>query len=203
MPRRTKEEAAQTRAVLLSTAMRLYAERGVNAVSLKEIAAACGVTHGALYWHFRNRDDLLQQLYLVANHPFELQYIEQRQSAKQDPLQALQDYLLGVVRVFVQHPEACQAYRLFFASAVPVELATLQPQIEEDLQQIVEHIHYFLKQAKKKKQLRKKLPLNSTSEVLAGVLHSLVQSVVRMPPQQASIEAAQLLSGILLDGLRA
>lgn len=203
MPRRTKEEAAQTRAVLLFTAMRLYAERGVNAVSLKEIAAACGVTHGALYWHFRNRDDLLQQLYLVANHPFELQYIEQRQSAKQDPLQALQDYLLGVVRVFVQHPEACQAYRLFFASAVPVELATLQPQIEEDLQQIVEQIHYFLKQAKKKKQLRKKLPLNQTSEVLAGVLHSLVQAVVRLPSQQTSIEPAQLLTGILLDGLRA
>lgn len=202
MPRRTKEEAAQTRQALLTKAMDLYAEYGIRAVSLKHIAAACDVTHGALYWHFRNRDDLLQQLYLMADQPYEAQYIEQCQSAKQDPLQALHDYLQGVVRAYVNHSGYCKTYRLFLTQPLVPELADLSAQIEMDQQAVAEQIYFFLKQAKKKKQLRKKLALKPASVVLADVLDGLVQTVAFAPLQDRNVQAAQLLIGILMDGLR-
>lgn len=201
MPRRTKEEAEQTRRTLISTAMALYAERGVNRVSLKEISAACGVTHGALYWHFRNRDDLLQQLYLISGHPFELQYIEQRQSAKQDPLQAMHDYLLGVVRAYVEQASYRRAYRIFFTSPELPELLNLRSQIEADQALVCEHIHYFLKQAKKKKMLRKKLPLTTASQAISGVLNSLIASAMLQDGEEV-MNQARLLTQILTEGVQ-
>ena len=37
-------------------------ERGYNAVSMREIAAAAGLTHGALYGHFRSKGQLLVEV---------------------------------------------------------------------------------------------------------------------------------------------
>ncbi len=203
MPRRTKEEAALTREALLQTAMRLYAEQGIHTVSLKQIAAACDVTHGALYWHFRNRDDLLQQLYLAAEQPYESQYIEQRQSVKQDPLKALEDYLTGVVNAYAHYEAYCDTYKLFLTRSAVPELIALQEQIEEGRQQVVDQIHYFLKQAKKKKQLSKKLPIKSAAKVLADVLDSQVHGIAFSASESRTASDAMLLIGLLMAGLRA
>ena len=56
--RKTKEEAYQIRCNLLDAALTVFYERGVAQASLDEIAKAAGVTRGALYWHFKNKEDL-------------------------------------------------------------------------------------------------------------------------------------------------
>jgi len=62
MARRTKEEAAQTRVLIMQTAERLFYEHGVGRTSLNEIAVAAGVTRGAIYWHFKDKVDLLLEI---------------------------------------------------------------------------------------------------------------------------------------------
>lgn len=52
------ERSEATRAELLATARRLFAERGYNSVGTEEIARAAGVTRGALYHQFRSKNDL-------------------------------------------------------------------------------------------------------------------------------------------------
>ena len=61
--RKTKEEAQQTRSNLLNAALNVFYERGVSKASLDEIAKAAGVTRGALYWHFKNKEDLFEALF--------------------------------------------------------------------------------------------------------------------------------------------
>ncbi|MFC3531919.1 TetR family transcriptional regulator [Vogesella facilis] len=58
MARKTREEAEQTRQLLLDTAERVFHEQGVAATSLADIATAAGLTRGAIYWHFSNKLDL-------------------------------------------------------------------------------------------------------------------------------------------------
>ena len=60
--RRTKEQAAETGRQILNAAERLFLERTYDAVSLEDIAAAAGVTRGAVHWHFRNKQGLLLAL---------------------------------------------------------------------------------------------------------------------------------------------
>ena len=55
--RKTKQEALQTRNNLLEAALIVFYDRGVAQASLDEIAKTAGVTRGALYWHFKNKED--------------------------------------------------------------------------------------------------------------------------------------------------
>ncbi|MCS0606538.1 TetR/AcrR family transcriptional regulator, partial [Streptomyces sp. LP11] len=56
-PRELKQErAVRTRAQVLHTAARLFAERGYEATSVVDIAEHVGMTKGAVYFHFKNKE---------------------------------------------------------------------------------------------------------------------------------------------------
>jgi AcrR family transcriptional regulator len=57
LPRRTSSGAA-TRERIVSAAERLFAERGFSGVSMPAIAAAAGITAGAIYKHFQGKEEL-------------------------------------------------------------------------------------------------------------------------------------------------
>lgn len=52
----------QTRTALLAAARRLWAERGIHGASLDDVAAAAGLTKGAVYSNFAGKTDLLLAL---------------------------------------------------------------------------------------------------------------------------------------------
>ena len=60
--RRTKEEAAVTRATLLKAALTVFSSKGYDATTLDDIASAAKVTRGAIYWHFKGKADLYNTL---------------------------------------------------------------------------------------------------------------------------------------------
>lgn len=62
--RKTKAEAQKTREQLLQSALDTFYEYGVAKASLQTIARRAGVTRGALYWHFKNKEDLFDALFL-------------------------------------------------------------------------------------------------------------------------------------------
>ena len=46
--------------LLIDAALEVIENEGVNALRLDAIAASVGVTKGSLYWHFKDRDDLIR-----------------------------------------------------------------------------------------------------------------------------------------------
>lgn len=62
MSRKTKIDAQKTRTALLDAAEHVFLARGVSCSSLEQVAKTAGVTRGAVYWHFRNKYDLLEAL---------------------------------------------------------------------------------------------------------------------------------------------
>lgn len=57
------ERKEVTRASLVDAARQLFAERGFAATSTEEILAAAGLSRGALYHHFRNKEHLFEAVY--------------------------------------------------------------------------------------------------------------------------------------------
>lgn len=60
--KRTKEEAAVTRATLLKAALSVFSAKGYAAATLDDVAKAANVTRGAIYWHFKSKADLYNTL---------------------------------------------------------------------------------------------------------------------------------------------
>jgi AcrR family transcriptional regulator len=61
--RRTRKSARDARQDILDAAQQAFLEGGPKAVRLKPIAAACGVTHSGVLYHFGSREGLLEALF--------------------------------------------------------------------------------------------------------------------------------------------
>ncbi|MGV1758733.1 TetR family transcriptional regulator [Rhizobium sp. P44RR-XXIV] len=69
--RRTKEDAAKTREEVLTAAADVFYENGVSGSSLEKIAQRAGVTRGAIYWHFKDKAEVLTALHKEIRLPQE------------------------------------------------------------------------------------------------------------------------------------
>ncbi|MBS1494853.1 MAG: TetR family transcriptional regulator [Bacteroidetes bacterium] len=60
--KRTKEEAEQTKRKLIDIALSEFVKHGFENITLENIAEKANVTRGAIYWHFNNKEDLMDSL---------------------------------------------------------------------------------------------------------------------------------------------
>lgn len=58
MPRASKEQAATHRKTITAESARLFRERGFRGVSVADLMAAAGLTHGGFYVHFESKESL-------------------------------------------------------------------------------------------------------------------------------------------------
>ncbi|MDY1038010.1 acrEF/envCD operon transcriptional regulator [Lelliottia sp. CFBP8978] len=63
MARKTKEDAQKTRQLLIDAAIAEFSTRGVASTTLTDIAAAAGVTRGAIYWHFTSKSEIFNAIW--------------------------------------------------------------------------------------------------------------------------------------------
>ena len=61
---RKSEQSDRTRAALVRVARQLFAERGYAGTSTEEVVQQAGVTRGALYHHFRDKNDLFEAVFI-------------------------------------------------------------------------------------------------------------------------------------------
>ena len=62
MARKTKEEALKTRETILIAALDMFCEKGYSRTTFDEIAKKINLTKGAVYWHFKNKPDIIKAL---------------------------------------------------------------------------------------------------------------------------------------------
>lgn len=58
MPRVSRKQANQHRVDIVDAAARLFRERGIDGVSVPELMADAGLTHGGFYGHFASKEEL-------------------------------------------------------------------------------------------------------------------------------------------------
>ncbi len=95
-------------------AMRLIAERGVEELSLREVARRLGVSHQAPYKHFPSREHLLAEVVARSFEHF-AEFLEARERHG-DPHADLGELGLAYVAYASEHP---LEYRLMFGTTIP------------------------------------------------------------------------------------
>ncbi|WP_050697137.1 TetR/AcrR family transcriptional regulator [Anaeromassilibacillus senegalensis] len=107
---------------LIDAGIRMIAEDGVEKLSMRRIAAACGVSHTAPYKHFQNKDDMLAAIlqFVLVQFAQGLQESVDRQPGT--PPERLLELGKGYVQFMAEHPDYLKI--LFFTgfmSPVPRE----------------------------------------------------------------------------------
>lgn len=112
MARRTKAEAEATRLSILDSAEQVFMDYGVGKTSLEQIARHAGVTRGAVYWHFRNKSDLLDAMLERVRDPL-MEMIDNGGSAEQD-LENLRSVCIYSLRKLTEDDHHFRVYSILF-----------------------------------------------------------------------------------------
>ncbi len=113
MVRRTKEHAEVTRSQLLDAAEQVFAEKGVSHTSLADIAAAAGVTRGAIYWHFKNKADLFHAMMERVKMPIEEMADTMRLERSDDAIACLRTVGLSVLQHVATNSQTHRVFDIF------------------------------------------------------------------------------------------
>lgn len=101
--RRCKEDAEQTRIAVLDAAEGLFCTHGIAAATLEKVARAAGVTRGAVYWHFRDKTDLLRALHERSRPPQKALIELAAVNGHDDPLGLLEQAAAEMLAIFEQN----------------------------------------------------------------------------------------------------
>jgi TetR/AcrR family acrAB operon transcriptional repressor len=114
MARKTKEDAEHTYAALLEAAEQMFFDKGVAHTTLNDIAAAAGMTRGAIYWHFKDKADVLQALIAQAMLPMEVMLVELDVCADTNPLAALRQMCVRALTTLAGSPRQQRVFSIMF-----------------------------------------------------------------------------------------
>jgi len=112
MVRRTKEEAQATRNHILDTAEMVFQQHGVSRTTLQQIAAAAGVTRGAIYWHFRDKAELFNSMMERVTLPLEQSVKGIDDPSLDAPLTHVRTSFLAALRMTVNDPQARRVFEI-------------------------------------------------------------------------------------------
>lgn len=132
MVRKTKEEAQLTRQQIIDAAREVFLKRGVNRTTLQDIAKQAGVTRGAVYWHFSNKNELFHamrdQVFLpLIDRMDDTLLVEEML----DPLASIEHFLCGTIQILEENLPIRQTYEIMMVKCEYVD------DFEDVLQQIL------------------------------------------------------------------
>ncbi|MEW7313870.1 multidrug efflux transporter transcriptional repressor AcrR [Buttiauxella gaviniae] len=182
MARKTKQQALETRQHLLDVAIRLFSQHGVSATSLADIAKAAGVTRGAIYWHFKNKSDLFNEIWELTESSIGDLEIEYRAKFPHDPLSVVRELLIYILQATVTDERRRLMTEIIFHKCEFVgELAVLQQARRELYMEGNERIESSLQRCIDAEMLPKNLRLSHAVILLRSYITGLIENWLVAP----------------------
>ncbi len=99
------ERKAQTRALILQCALDVFAERGFDGASVRDIAGFAGVNHGLIRYHFGDKEGLWKAAVTFLFERLHEEMAAPGEEAGLPPLEATKAWIRRYVRYCARHPE--------------------------------------------------------------------------------------------------
>jgi AcrR family transcriptional regulator len=186
---------APAKAALAAAALELFARRGVEAVSVRDIAKVAGYSNPALFRHFTSKEELARRLFETAYRSLI--------AAVETPAArgGLKPWLAAVVDEIARAPAASRF--------VLANIDAFWPQMPGELRSknLPRLVREALERGREEGAIREDLDVGTAVRVIVGTLKELARSAhsgeERLEPQGAARDlAALLLEGIGPKGRR-
>ena len=195
-------EAAATREALLDAALHVFRERGVARTTLAEIAAAAGLTRGAVYWHFRDKTDVFTAMCDRVQLPMEATLARVGEIHHHDPLAALRGVAVNALVQLATDPGVQAVFDVIFHKCeFAAEFATIAARRRTTDSACHLSVERLLQQAVAKRQLPRdtdtRVAALGMNAFMVGVMHQWV----RLPAAYDLERAAPQMIDLFLAGL--
>ncbi|MCT4654410.1 MAG: TetR/AcrR family transcriptional regulator [Cohaesibacter sp.] len=159
MARKTKEEAEKTYRSLLEAASRLFATQGFNDTTLNQIAKEAGVTRGAFYWHFKDKNDVIEALWEEYAKPVFLPMEDSMLAmSKTDPVGSLRLHCGKIFDEVKSNREFAQILQMVISAVeISPQNTDLTLYLQQEHARMTSLFHAVIKQAEDKGLLREGL----------------------------------------------
>lgn len=183
MPRKTKEEAQQTRRQLIDAARQVFHARGVGRASLEQVAQAAGVTRGAVYHHFADKAALFFAVREQAFEPLIARTDALLLGSEGDPLAAIAQSLLDFFRAFDECPDVRTMFEILMLRCEYVdEFAAVQPEVNRPSLDYLRKLEVAYGRAAERALLREGLGAQAAALDTWAFANGLLNQLVRAQP---------------------
>ena len=149
-------QAGDTGDRILQQAMRLFLEKGYHGTSIDEITQAAELTKGALYWHFKSKQDLLKRIIKEHETRFLDELIQAVGEIQGGTLEKFEKYIRFNSAFAYYNRELCVSF-----TTLAAELVGAHHEIEPEIKRIYKKYQTFLSklilQGKKEKVFKREL----------------------------------------------
>lgn len=174
MARKTKTAALATRNQILDAAERVFGDRGVARTSLHEIAESAGLTRGAVYWHFKDKYDLLSALWQRCLLPLEAAFAVIDAEHDDDALTRIRAKVRGVAARIVHDPRTRNMMGIVLLRCEMVdEIAAAQQMIVGEREDCLQQMACEFRSAVAAGQLRADVDPDAAAIDLHGIIDGL------------------------------
>jgi TetR/AcrR family acrAB operon transcriptional repressor len=203
MARKTKEQALETREGILDAAEQLFQRKGVSRTSLADIAAAAGVTRGAIYWHFENKGALFNAMVERVVAPLEARSLELEQTEMGEPLEFLRTLLLDAIMRIAGDAHFQRVFEIVWHKCEYVdEMAAARDKHMEAGCRHVETMERAMVKAQERGQLPPKLLPKQAAIGLMALLDGLIVNWTMNPQMFPLADYAPWVIDAYLEGLK-
>lgn len=177
MARHTKQEALATRARLLDAAELLFERNGVARTSLHEIAAAAGVTRGAIYWHFKDKADLFNAMMSRVTLPLEEGVHRSDDPELDEPLVYMRERFMDALRKTVNDPQTRRVFEIATHKVEYVgELTAVRDRHLAVRNECLAHVERGMRRAAQRGLVNRRLPARSAALGMHALIDGLIQN---------------------------
>ncbi len=198
--RKTKEEAEITRKKIIKTAIKIFSKNGYTATKLEEIAKKVGVTRGAIYWHFKNKQELFSAI-CKENQSKMMATIEQIKAEGHPPLAALKKGMITILDKFESDKEFREIEELLFKTQITGQYKYIKPNSKVGDEPGLSALLDILTAAKSDGTLRKDLSPESVTYAIASFFFGIMSFWFINPSAYSMKEKADEFIDIFLHGI--
>ena len=200
MARKTKQQALETRQHILDVALRLFSQQGVSSTSLAAIAKAAGVTRGAIYWHFKNKSDLFNEIWVLSDASISDLEVEYRAKFPNDPLSVVREIVVHILEATVTEERRRLMMEIIFHKCEFVgEMAVVQKAQRSLCLESYERIEHTLKECIAANMLPANLLTRRAAVLMRSYLSGLMENWLFAPDSFDLEKEARDYVAILLE----
>lgn len=200
MARRTKEDAEKTRELLLDAAETLFLEKGVAATSLEDIARHVGMTRGAVYWHFENKQGLFDAMHERVCLPLEQDYEQVMQ--QDDIIPALRTHCLYALEHITRDARVRNTVTILLLKCEANDPSQSNVErVRREREEIIEEFVRAFVKAKDSRQIADHIDPKAAAIALHALVHGLIRDCVSQGGTDDVLPLAPQMLDIFFNGL--